>query len=339
MATDWISVQQLRENINLIEDLLVQNGPNYPDRPFYEQMLNEQYDELAMVESRQATSSRLPDHHVNLEPPHLARPVSPASSSGASRKRSIGYNAAYPDSKRPSLNPSPMTPNTPNSVISEPTDYRSTYAASSRQPTLNLASERKPAHGYQDSSRQQTLPYGMSRSKQGIVIDLTESNPPTPDPFPELNSAFLAGVTQPIDAFVQEFMPEQDLAQFLIASTSAGTSYAFQQPPPLQQPVVDIPHGAYEIPEVPLYIGNADRPWAPSDNEDEYGAPLTLDEAQAVENLLNNVSAHDAEDAPERRDQTPAIMCSELKEYQKIGLTWLIKVQKSLDTCRGCLLT
>ncbi len=221
-----------------------------------------------------------------------------------------------------------MTPNTPNSVISEPADHRSTYASSSRQPTLNLAVERNPSHSYQGSSKQQVLPFGMSRPAQGNVIDLTGSNPPTPDPFPELNNAFLAGVPQPIDAFAQEFMPEQDLAKFLMAPTPAGTSYAFQHPLPIQQPVAGTPYGAYEAPEVPLYVGNADKPWAPSDNEDEYGAPLTVDEVQAVENLLNNVSAHDAEDAPERREQTPAIMCSELKEYQKIGLTWLMKVLK-----------
>src|SRR5690242_21493837 len=86
-------------------------------------------------------------------------------------------------------------------------------------------------------------------------------------------------------------------------------------------------------------MGNAGAPWAPSDNEDEYGAPLTMNEVQAVENLLGNVSAHDAEDAPERREQTPAIMCSQLKEYQKIGLTWLIKVLECLKTSRGRKLT
>ncbi|KAF2622968.1 hypothetical protein BU25DRAFT_479523 [Macroventuria anomochaeta] len=177
------------------------------------------------------------------------------------------------------------------------------------------------------SSRQQTLPYALSRPTQSNVIDLTQSNPPTPDPFPELDNAFQAGVSQPVDAFRLEFMPEQELAQFLLAPTPAGTSYAFQQPPPIQQSVTGSAYGAYVAPEVPLYIGNADKPWAPSDNEDEYAIPLTTDEAQAVENLLGNVSAHDAEDAPERREQTPRTMCSELKEYQKIGLTWLIKME------------
>lgn len=307
MAAGWVLTQQLQDNINLIEDLLQQNGPDYADRPFYEQMLSEQYEDLRSIQLGQAaTMTRLPDTYQNLSPARPARPASPASSSGAARKRSIGYNATYPESKRPSMNPSPMTPNTPNSVNSEPTGYRPAMAG---------------------PSRQQMLPHVSSRPAQSEVIDLTDSNPPSPDPFPELNNAFMAGVPQPIDAFRQELMPEHELAQFLMRPSSQGTSYAFQQYPAVPQPVPGPAFGPYDIPEVPLYIGNADKPWAPSDNDDEYGMRLTVDEAQAVENLLGNVSAHGAEDAPERREQTPLTMCSQLKEYQKIGLTWLVKVR------------
>lgn len=328
MATVWVSVQQLQENINLIEDLLHQNGPDYEDRPFYQQMLKEQYEELANAQRGQtAANSRLPDNYINLAPPQtqLAQPVSPASSSGASRKRSIGHNAAYPDSKRPSKNPSPIMPNTPISVNSDVSSYSASMAGPSRQQPPH-APQPNSTEGRQDQYRQHTLPYVSSRPTQSNVIDLTGSDYPTPDPYPELNNAFIRGAPQPVDAFKQEYMSEHELAQFLLAPTPAGTSYAFQPPPLVQQPVVDSAYGVYDAPEVPLYIGNADKPWAPSDNEDEYGAPLTYNEAQAVENLLGNVSAHDAEDAPERREQTPRTMCSELKEYQKIGLTWLIKV-------------
>lgn len=339
MATEWVSAKQLQDNINLIEDLLHQNGPDYPDRDFYQQMLEEQYEELRNVQHGQAAiDARLHDSYMNLSAPQPMHPASPASSSGASRKRSIGHNAAYPDSKRPSVNPSPITPNTPNSVNSDLPAYQQPYAGSSRQLPLPHMPAHNPAQGYpgfQDyvapTYHQTTLPYAPSRPAQAPsnVIDLTESNPPTPDPFPELNNAFLPGAPQPVDAFGQDFMPAHELAQFLVAPTPAGTSYAFQ-PSLVQQPVIaDQSYGAYEVPEVPLYIGNADKPWAPLDNEDEYGQPLTHDEAQAVENLLGNVSAHDAEDAPERREQTPAIMCSQLKEYQKIGLTWLIKVLRN----------
>lgn len=327
MATEWVSAQQLQGNIDLIQDLLQKNGPDYEDRAFYEQMLEEQYEELANVQRNQAAPApRVP---TNFGAPQLVQPVSPASSSGASRKRGIGYNAAYPDSKRPSVNPSPLTPNTPNSVISEPMDHRQTYAGPSRQQS-------SLAHGYQGPGRQQTMPFALSRPAQSNIIDLTESDPPTPDPFPELNNAFLSGAPQPADACDQDFMPEEELAQFLLTPNPAGASHASHQPLPNQQmfiqpslpsqhPVAG-PSGAYEVPDVPLYIGNADKPWAPSDNDDEYGEPLTYSEVQAVENLLGNVSAHDAEDAPERREQTPRTMSSQLKEYQKIGLTWLIKV-------------
>ena len=319
MAASWVSTQQLQENISLIEDLLQTNGPDYPDRPFYEQMLNEQYEELENVQQGQKiTNNRLPDSYVNPSPYQPELPASPASSSGTSRKRNLGQNATYPESKRPSMNPSPIAPNTPNSVYSDTPGYRPAVPAMA-------------GPGY----RQQTLPYAPSRSTQSNVIDLTESNPPTPDPFPELDHAFMTGRPQPVDVFTQDFMPEQEFAEFLIRPSSAGTNYTFQQPPPVPQFVAGPAYGAYIAREVPLYIGNADKPWAPSDNEDEYGMPLTYDEAQAVENLLGNVSAHDAEDAPERREQTPRIMCSQLKEYQKIGLTWLIKVPSAFNTCQS----
>ncbi|KAJ4356898.1 hypothetical protein N0V95_002989 [Ascochyta clinopodiicola] len=307
MAAGWVSAQQLQDNINLIEDLLQQNGPDYADRPFYEQMLGDQYEELRSVQFGQtATTTRLPDTYVDHDSARPVQTTSPAPSLGASRKRSLGHNAHYPDSKRPSTNPSPMASNTPSSVKSESTGYRVATNGLSREHELPF----RPVHSN--------------------VIDLTQSNPPTPDPFPELNSAFMPGAHQHVDAFSQEFMPEHELAQFLMAPTPAGTSYALQQYLPVEQLVPAYPgYSAYQVPEVPLYIGNSDKPWAPSDNEDEYGMPLTVDEAQAVENLLGNVSAHDAEDAPERRDQTPRIMCSQLKEYQKIGLTWLIKVRFS----------
>ncbi|KZM21104.1 uncharacterized protein EKO05_0003573 [Ascochyta rabiei] len=308
MAAGWVSAQQLQDNINLIEDLLQQNGPDYADRPFYEQMLGDQYEELESAQLGQATTAtRLPGTYVDHVPTRPVQTASPASSSGASRKRSLGHNANYPDSKRPSMNPSPMAPSTPNSVKSGSTCYRAVTAG---------------------LGREQELPFAPSRPVHSSVIDLTQSNPPTPDPFPELNNAFIPDVPQPVDAFRQGFMPEQELAQFLMAPTPAGTSYALRQLPPVEQPGPAHPaYSAYQAPEVPLYIGNSGRPWAPSDNEDEYGIPLTVDEAQAVENLLGNVSAHDAEDAPERREQTPRIMCSQLKEYQKIGLTWLIKME------------
>lgn len=318
---------QLQENINLIEDLLHQNGADYPDRDFYRQMLDEQYEELRNVQQSQAAMGTQQNSEMALSVPQLAQPASPLSPSGASRKRSLGHNAVYPESKRPSMNPSPVTPTTPNSVSSNSSAYP---AYSSRQLPLPQVSAYNQSQGsfvdyVAPAYRQTTLPYGQSRPPQpsSNVIDLTESNPPTPDPFPELDNAFMPNVPAPMDAFGQDFMPSYELAQFLQAPTPAGAGYqpAFVQP-------LESAYDAYGAPEVPLYVGNANKPWAPLDNEDEYGHALTCDEAQAVENLLGNVSAHGAEDAPERREQTPAVMCSQLKEYQKIGLTWLIKVLK-----------
>ena len=218
--------------------------------------------------------------------------------------------------------------------------------------TQPYAPQSHSTQGNQHRYGQQPLPSAPSRSAQQNVIDLTESNSPTPDPFPELNNAFARVAPQPVDTYQQQYMSERELGQFLLSPTPAGTNHAFQPSPLLQQEYMHhrefgqylltstagITHTfqqpvatpAYEAREVPQYLGNSNKPWAPSDNEDEYGVPLTTNEAEAVENLLGNVSAHDAEDAPERREQTPRNMCSELKEYQKIGLTWLIKVCENL---------
>jgi hypothetical protein len=357
MATAWLSVQQLQDNINLIEDLLQRNGPDYADRQFYQQMLDEQHEELASVRTAQAiqeaVDTPLPGNYGYVEPPQPAPPIFPPASSNVQRKRAAQHDASYPDSKRPSRNASPVKPNNPNSFNTENSGYSSSMAGPSRQQAQPYAQpyvpQFHPTQGNQHRYRQQTLPQALSQSAQSNVIDLTESNSPTPDPFPDLNDAYFAGVApQPVVASQQQYMSEQELGQFLLSPTPAGTNHASQPSPfpqqeymhhqelgqyllmrtvgtshALQQPVTN---PAYEAREVPQYIGNSNKPWAPSDNEDEYGAPLTTNEAEAVENLLGNVAAHDAEDAPERREQTPRNMCSELKEYQKIGLTWLIKV-------------
>lgn len=321
MTNGWVSAQQLQDNINLIKDLLQLNGPDYVDRPFYEQMLEEQYEELRAVQANQSATTAWPlNNHMDFSTACPAQPASPASSSGASRKRSLGHDVIYPDLKRPSMNPSPITPNTPSSVASEPAGYHLTMAGPSHQQTLS------------------------KHPIQAEIIDLTQSNPPSPDPFPELNNAFMVGALQPPDIFQHDFMREQELARFLAAPTPVGTGHTFYQPsftlPPVAGPAYPAypAYRDYDTPDVPFFIGSNDKPWAPSDCEDECGFPLTIDEAQAVENLLGNVSAHDAEDTPERREQTPRIMCSKLKEYQKIGLTWLIKVHNQstayyIDTC------
>ena len=357
MDTPWLSVQQLQENINLIEDLLQRNGPDYVDRQFYQQMLDEQHEELASIRTAQAiqeaVDTPLPGNYGYVDPHRLAPPISPPASSNVQRKRAAQHDASYPDSKRPSRNASPVKPNNSNSFNTDNPGYSSSMAGPSRQQAQPYAQphaqQSYSTQGNQHRYRQQPLPQVPSRSAQSNVIDLTESNSPTPDPFPELNNAFFAGVApQPAVASQQEYMSDQEFEQFLLAPMpactnhasqpsslpqqeymhrqelgqyllmrSAGTSHASQQP---------VANPGYEPREVPQYIGNSNKPWAPSDNEDEYGAPLTTNEAEAVENLLGNVAAHDAEDAPERREQTPRNMCSELKEYQKIGLTWLIKV-------------
>ena len=57
--------ENLRESIRVISDLLRKQGPDYPDRIFYQQMLDEQYKELARLQenrpSQPTTYTRPPD--------------------------------------------------------------------------------------------------------------------------------------------------------------------------------------------------------------------------------------------------------------------------------------
>jgi hypothetical protein len=72
MTTTWIIIQHLQNNVDSVEDLIHRNSLNYADRPFYEQMLNEQYEELASVRTAQAA----PTAADSLSDPPAQRPSS-----------------------------------------------------------------------------------------------------------------------------------------------------------------------------------------------------------------------------------------------------------------------
>jgi SNF2 family DNA or RNA helicase len=69
-------------------------------------------------------------------------------------------------------------------------------------------------------------------------------------------------------------------------------------------------------------------PWAAKESEsdsEEYGAfPLNVSEADAIQKMLETIQDVGSDD----REQTPLIMKSKLKEYQKIGLKWLLKMEE-----------
>jgi hypothetical protein len=199
VLTDMLS--NIQENIDMIAQVLPTAQPK--DRPFYEQCLRELYqkqadqqraESSAMAGARQPQQPPQPSYGYNISPYITQVPSPPqAAEPSHARKRSIGLAAAYPEAKRISAQPSPVTPDSDDSKV---------------------------------WSRQ--LPSRTS-NQDHFVVDLTESDPPTPehsstqvfnephpqsrtqalpDPFDELYYAYTDdGQMAPADAFNQDFMP------------------------------------------------------------------------------------------------------------------------------------
>ncbi|KAF1851473.1 uncharacterized protein K460DRAFT_270246 [Cucurbitaria berberidis CBS 394.84] len=291
--------------VEMISEVLQTSEP--ADKPYYEAILTDLYQELAEVQRGGAGPSGT--NNVHTPPPYgyqLATHTPGESSS--TRKRSLGP-ADYPEAKRLSAQPSPVTPSTPSSLFEG---------------------------AGTDDPQQWTLPSRFSNSVP--IIDLTQSDPPSPEPFPEPFHAPLHAPFQdpfpelinayqddarpgPVDAFHQDYMQYSELAQFLVTPTPAGGGYAFnQQPMPGNYPIAPgIPFQG--IPYPPGRPGESD--------SDDYGeSPLTGVDPDAIEKLFENIKEHG--ESPADREPTPKIMCSTLKEYQKIGLTWLLKMENSV---------
>jgi hypothetical protein len=316
------TLPEVQANIDIVAAVLRTCQPGHQDIPLYQNMLNDLHTELANV--RQAESSTIGATFSRLQPQHAAPP---------SRKRSLGLTSEGdgPDPKRLSANPSPQTPSTPDSFDTP------VYTPLPQQQQQQALIARQNQHQQQP---QWALPSRASPTVQissTPVYDLTESNPPSPDrsvafedPFAELENAFRDDGARPVpaDAFTQEAMGQEELAQFLITPTPANGGYAFQQQ--RQEAAVaapakplgfarDVPY--LPGPEVPAWMGRAES------EEEDYGAfPLNVSEADAIEKMLETIQDDSGGDD---REQTPVIMKSKLKEYQKIGLKWLLKMENS----------
>ncbi|KAF1831039.1 DNA repair protein rad5 [Decorospora gaudefroyi] len=297
MATD--PRMSIQANINMINAMIPTMSP--VDIPYYEQLLSGLYLRLEDEQRAQAQNSTMagpalePSNDFDgfgygghtspfgtqMPSPPLAKPV-------CSLKRNLGP-ADYPEAKRVSGRPSPATPESPAS-----------------------------------GPWTQPLPSRPSNSEH-FVVDLTESDPPTPeparephaqllhDPFPELHYMYRGDdeALAPADAFTQDFMTHDELAQFLMASTAPGGGYGFQQEP---QPNPNNHVLPFEFDA--------------HDDAEHYGEfPLDLSEAKAIEKLFENIQ--EQAETPEEREPTPAMMTCTLKEYQRIGLTWLLKMERS----------
>lgn len=295
--------------------------PDNSSRQTYETMLQAQYQDHTMAQRSRNLNVPGPSGSFMLNNSTRSAAVGLPSSTGSatlSRKRSLG-SADYPEPKRTSNAQSPFTPGTPNSAqTNTPFVGRNTGAVENRWASYATQQPSLPSQ-----PQQPTYPQ--------TVIDLTISDPPTPDPFPELTHAYQPYGNMPEYAFNQEWMSLDELAQFLVAPASADGGYTFQQQgswattPAIQASgQANIP--AYTVGNVP-YLSSYQGPGAESDSDDYGNFPVTVDDAESIETLLENIQNHGDDEDPGRREQTPKIMSSTLKEYQKIGLGWLLKME------------
>jgi hypothetical protein len=215
-----------------------------------------------------------------------------AEPAGPSRKRNLGLSA---DDE---WDPQPKR-------VSPSTHGNSVFHAPIIQQWSNIAGEAPGGNGVSD------------------YIDLTVSDPSSPDPFPELTYAFRDDGARPVpaDAFNQEFMRPDELAQFLLTPTPANGGYALQ-------PEHQAATASFQNRHIPYLPGPQLPDWMGRDSDDEnYGDfPLNATEAESIDKMLEIVQQN-GDDTQDDREQTPRIMSSTLKEYQKIGLTWLIKME------------
>ena len=169
------------------------------------------------------------------------------------------------------------------------------------------------------------------RAKDHITQNQTAQGQAYLDPFQELHNAFTGefanGHSVLNNNFNMNYMSEAELAAFMDPYPPVS-GYGYQSQPydfselATAANVIGPPGwGGLGMPRRPHF-------WGPDSDADDYGSPYIppAEEAQAIEKLLENFKG-DGEKAEERAP-TPAIMTCTLKEYQRIGLSWLLKMER-----------
>jgi hypothetical protein len=288
---------------------------HHMDKPYYENQLNQMAERLQ--KRREETRAFQPNYAADVPSYDTRRPPSPPP---ALHSRSLKRNLELtdgPEAKRVSRQPSPVA----------------------TTPPLNSWSQSLP--------RRESNP--VHRSDQTAFIDLTESDPPTParspqppvqahtysDPFPELHNAyqgaFRNGHLASTNNFSGDYMSVPELAEFMMTPIPPPGGYGYQQQRDVFQEAQTAGFDQYFNPGVHPYMGGQRVPQymglGDSDGDDYGSFPTNpIAEAQAIEKLLENFKG-DGEKT-EEREPTPAIMTCTLKEYQRIGLTWLLKMER-----------
>lgn len=313
MATT--EVEDVQNNISVLNAVLSTCAPGDPEIPYYQAILFDMRSKLGQVQPKNAYASSMAS---SVTPHTISEHSYQDPSASASRKRSLGV-AEIPEAKRVSANPSPTNPSTPDSFPALPGTQQQ-RALPSRPNQLHIP------------------------TVQPHFLDLTHTETPNHhqnDPFPELNDAFRNDNARPslADAFNQEWLSETQLASFLMTPDLTYHGYGFPQqrvqPQNLASPMTIHQGGMVAFPDssmtqVPYLPGHRfpERQIFDSDDEEDYGDfPLNAIEAESIEAMLESVHQNGHDDIFEDREQTPRIMKSQLKEYQKIGLTWLLKME------------
>ncbi|KAH7390890.1 SNF2 family N-terminal domain-containing protein [Phaeosphaeria sp. MPI-PUGE-AT-0046c] len=345
----------LRAQIGVINTLLANGQPGDPEYFNWINRLQHMQRELAeleMGEQWSAADSTQPSTYTN-----NYHSTSSDSLGFQSRKRNLGLVADDgPQPKRVSANLGPSTPSTPESLQGVPQPQqllpslpnRAMEAAGGAATFIDLTISDPPspvglsgpvngschdhstperAYGYQtDIGRPGPAPKleHAFRNYQAQPAATFNQGFMGRDPFPELEHAFNGNGATPADAFTQEFMRPDELAQFLIAPRTQNQPLT----PSMKGDGSMTPLGSMQRP-VP-YLPSPQRPeWLGQDSDDnaDYGdILLTAGEAESIEQMLEIVEQNN-QNTQEDREETPRIMASTLKEYQKIGLSWLIKME------------
>jgi hypothetical protein len=290
--------------ISLLESM-EPTEPNYAeDRAHYEHHINRLSNQLAAAtppsdQSRAASSAAV-------------TPGSATDWSDMSRKRPRELSLSDSEYLRPSYPNSPATPMSIDTPM--------------------------PMPGAWPTSKRLHLNAPQRRSD---VVDLTDDRPfnanfqlpmrPDPlgfaDPFPELLHVYqpASARPRPADAFVQETMDRDELAEFMLKPTPAGGGYAYNQPLLPQNPVLPPPM-------------NLGVPGARADNQVYRNWPALSPSPDADHNVVNSLiegiksQAHD--NTP--REPTPRKMSCKLMPHQEQALAWLLKMEKG--SSKGSLL-
>jgi hypothetical protein len=269
------------------------------------------------------------EHHINHLSNQLAAATPPPDQSPAGSSAAVTPGSATDWSEMSRKRPRELS-------LSDSEHFRSSYPNSPATP-MSIDNQ-MPVLGAWPTSKRLHLNAPERRSD---IVDLTDDSPsnvnyPQPvrpnhlgfaDPFPELVHMYQPAKALPqlADAFVQEAMDRDELAEFMLTPTPAGGGYAYSQPL--------LPQSS----AFPTSL-NASIPGPRPDNEVYRNWPALSPSPDAdhdvVNSLIEGIKSQAHDDTP--REPTPKKMSCKLMPHQEQALAWLLKMEKG--SSKGSLL-